>query len=253
MLAGAGHSWKGELMANDENRLRKASEPPFCWQHKPALRKIREAFDQEKTVSSALGIYGALTEIASDEESEVFQTTHAYIAQKSGFSPRTVQARLAGLAEIGLVEVSTPSMKTPSTYRLLSVLSVQQPLPSDTQPLPSVRQRTKKAPLPSSEESKKNVYEESKEECGATAPAPSKKTRFVPPALNEVKAKAKELGLPDIEAEEFFNYNVSVGWKVSGKPMVDWEAALRNKKIRYEKWKNGKAPHTTTDEHEKGF
>jgi hypothetical protein len=129
--------------------VRQIKAVPFCWQHKPALRKIREAFDRAKTVSSALGTYNALTEIASDEAKEEFQTTHAYIAQKSGWSPRTVQDRLAELVEIGLVEISTPMLKSPSTYRLLPV---PQPLPSDWQPSPDVRQQTEKGLLPSLEQ-----------------------------------------------------------------------------------------------------
>ncbi|HXR05587.1 MAG TPA: hypothetical protein VN836_12855 [Verrucomicrobiae bacterium] len=133
--------------------VRAIGDGPFCYQHKPALRKIRESFDAEKTVPSAILTYGALTEIASDMQTEIFTTTHGWIAQKSGLSPRTVQARLAGLVEIGLIEISTPILKAPSTYRLLPV---PQSLPDDKQPLRDVRQRTKKTSLPSLEESKKN-------------------------------------------------------------------------------------------------
>jgi hypothetical protein len=136
---------------------RQIKAAPWCWQHKPALRLIRDAFDREKTVSSALGTYSALTEIASDGEKEVFQTTHAHIALKSGLSARTVQNRLAGLSEIGLVKISTPALKSPSTYWLLPV---PQPLPNDTQPTPRARQRTKIAALPASEEKKEEIHEE---------------------------------------------------------------------------------------------
>lgn len=144
--------------APNASRVREIGDSPFCWQHKVALRKIRESFDAEKAVASAIGVYNALTEIASDEQMEIFTTTHAWIAQKSGLSPRTVHNRLTGLAEIGLVEISTPIMKAPSTYRLLAVT---QPLQNDTQPLQSVLQRTKKAPLQSLEESIEESPEES--------------------------------------------------------------------------------------------
>lgn len=129
----------------DEFRTIKAA--PFCWQHKSQRRKIRAAFDRDKTVNSALGVYDALTEVASDHESEVFQTTHAKLSEMSGWSPRTVQDRLQELKEIGLVEISTPALKSPSTFRLLA----------DRQRLPIVRQRAKKAPLPSLEQGKKNL------------------------------------------------------------------------------------------------
>lgn len=142
--------------------VRQINAMPFCWQHKVALRKIREAFDRENTVSSALGVYTALTEIASNESAEVFQTTHAFVAEKSGLSPRTVRAVLPGLMEINLLEISTPVFKCPSTYRLLAV---RQRLPNDDrQRLPlDDRQRTKKAALPPSEESKNKVKKKGEE------------------------------------------------------------------------------------------
>jgi hypothetical protein len=140
----------GQRDARDKAALRVCGDAPFCWQHKAALRKIRKAFDAEKTVASALAVYLALTEIASDSEAEFFQTTHAWISQKSGVSPRTVQDRLNGLAEISVVKIITPALKSPSTYRLLPV----------TQPLPNARQRTKSEALLSSEEPKKKENED---------------------------------------------------------------------------------------------
>ena len=148
--------------------LRVCGDAPFCWQHKPALRLIREAFDADKTVASALAVYLALTEIASDEESEVFTTTHAWIAQKCGVSPRTVQDRLNGLVEISLVEIHTPALKSPSTYRLLSV----------SQPLPNARQRKKIETLPSSEEQKNKGL---------------KNVKIIKPALTKLTASAASL------------------------------------------------------------
>jgi hypothetical protein len=132
--------------------IRQIKDAPFCWQHKPALRLIRDSFDTEKTVASALGVYLALTEIASDKESEIFETTHGWLAQKSGLSARTVQNRLAGLSQIGLVKVSTPALKSPSTYRLLPV---PQSLPNDKQPKPCARQSRKTNSLPSLEQIEK--------------------------------------------------------------------------------------------------
>jgi hypothetical protein len=145
---------------------RQIEQAPFCWQHKLALRLIRDSCDAEKAVSSTLAVYVALTEIASDEESETFTTTHAWIALKSGLSARTVQDRLNRLSEIGLLEVSTPALKSPSKYRLLSV---RQPLQNDKQPSQSVRQSPEQNPLPSSEENN----EQRKEELPETSRADS--------------------------------------------------------------------------------
>lgn len=50
-------------------------------------------------------------------------------------------------------------------------------------------------------------------------------SRMSPPNLEKVKGFIKN----DIEAEKFFNYYTSNGWKVGGKtPMKNWEASARN-------------------------
>lgn len=141
------------------DECRDINDEPFCWQSKAALRKIREAFDSEKAVNSAIGVYVALTEIASDMQTPVFQTTHAYIGQKSGLSSRTVESRLPGLVEIGLVKITTPSLRAPSTYQLLREgdpkLSRNEPKLSRCVP-----KRAKKAPFRLLEESYEESYEE---------------------------------------------------------------------------------------------
>ncbi|MGV3773632.1 MAG: winged helix-turn-helix transcriptional regulator [Verrucomicrobiales bacterium] len=135
--------------------LRAIKKTAFCWQEKAVLRKIRDAFDRDGNVSSALGVYLALSETASDSGKDEFQTTHARIAEKCGFSVRTVQARLKALMELGILQIDTPELKAPSFYRLLQVRN-------DTQPLPNVRQRPKNSPLPTLEERKEETSEENK-------------------------------------------------------------------------------------------
>ncbi|MDX2190430.1 MAG: hypothetical protein SFY32_11250 [Bacteroidota bacterium] len=50
-----------------------------------------------------------------------------------------------------------------------------------------------------------------------------------PPDLEEVFLFFKEQEFPQPEAEKFYNYFQSNGWKVGGKaPMKDWRAAARN-------------------------
>lgn len=88
---------------------------PFCWQDKRTLRKIRE---QCPRYVSALAVYHALTEVASDKQSDEFTTTHDWLAQLCGYGRRTVLRRLPDLERIGVVQISTPAMKAPCTYRL---------------------------------------------------------------------------------------------------------------------------------------
>lgn len=97
-----------------------SGDGPWCWQSKAARRRIREAFDSTHNVATALSVYDALTEIASDGADETFTTTHAWIQRISGVSVRTIQNHLNVFAELGLLTISTPRLRAPSTYTLLS-------------------------------------------------------------------------------------------------------------------------------------
>jgi hypothetical protein len=67
---------------------------PFCWQSKEVLRFIRDCFDSNNSVASALSVYLALSEKASDEQSEQFDCRIRDIAARAGVSYKTA-------AEIG--------------------------------------------------------------------------------------------------------------------------------------------------------
>jgi predicted DsbA family dithiol-disulfide isomerase len=95
----------------------------WCWAGKAELRKIRQ---ECANYASALAVYHALSEIASDKESDEFQTTQEWLAQLSGFKARTIRRRLKDLQEIGVVQIQTPKLKAPSTYRLRRSAMVSQ-------------------------------------------------------------------------------------------------------------------------------
>ena len=64
-----------------------------------------------------------------------------------------------------------------------------------------------------------------------------KNTRFSPPNLELVQEYFKEKDKPDIEAQKFFNYFESNGWKIGGRtPMKNWKAAANNWMINSEKF-----------------
>ena len=65
-------------------------------------------------------------------------------------------------------------------------------------------------------EGEKNIY------TGET-----KRKNFVRPTLEEIKAYCQETGL-SIDAEYFFDYYNSNGWKIGSSPMKDWQATARN-------------------------
>lgn len=51
-------------------------------------------------------------------------------------------------------------------------------------------------------------------------------SRFTPPTLKDVKAYCYNRN-SSVDPETFMDYYISVGWKISGKPMKDWKAAVR--------------------------
>lgn len=55
----------------------------------------------------------------------------------------------------------------------------------------------------------------------------SKRKRFTPPSVEEVRAYCKERG-NNVDPEKFVDYYTSNGWKVGKSPMKDWKAAVRN-------------------------
>jgi hypothetical protein len=64
---------------------------------------------------------------------------------------------------------------------------------------------------------------------------------FVKPSIEEIKLMASKAGLPMSEAEKFFNYYESNGWKVGKNTMKSWPHALQNWK---KNWIERAAPST---------
>jgi hypothetical protein len=78
-----------------------------------------------------------------------------------------------------------------------------------------------------------------------------KDMRFKKPTLAEVKFCAEKSGLPPNEAERFYSYYESNGWKVGRNPMRSWPHAVANWKKNYEERryssKHSKPTHHLTD------
>ena len=56
----------------------------------------------------------------------------------------------------------------------------------------------------------------------------TKRTRFCPPTLEEVKEYSERNGSAVVDPVRFFDYYESNGWKVGKNQMKDWKAAFRN-------------------------
>jgi hypothetical protein len=107
---------------DDTKPRTKSKRPPFCWQEKHVLRTIREMFEATGNVGSALLVYQALTEIASDMQSDIFVTTYSHIAQRAGLSARTVNRVIPTFEKLGIIAVrrnKINGVKGPSTYTVI--------------------------------------------------------------------------------------------------------------------------------------
>ncbi len=75
--------------------------------------------------------------------------------------------------------------------------------------------------------------------------------RFQRPSLDQIKLLFAKSDLPGVEAEKFFNYYESNGWKVGKNPMKSLEGAIAGWKFRFEERHRPQA-HKQPD-HSKGF
>lgn len=66
----------------------------------------------------------------------------------------------------------------------------------------------------------------------AAATTPKKKVRFIPPTLVAILEESANIGLSRFEAEKFFHFYTSKGWKVGKTTMKNWKSALRGWKSR---------------------
>lgn len=99
----------------------------------------------------------------------------------------------------------------------------QTPSKREAKPEASAKQTPRN---PASEEEEEEELEETPPNGGA-----KKRTRFVPPTADEVRAYAEAYcrGKPlVVNVERFMNHYQSNGWRVGRNQMRDWRAAVRN-------------------------
>lgn len=71
----------------------------------------------------------------------------------------------------------------------------------------------------------------------------SKQTAMmIPPTMGEVLREASNIRLPRFEAEAFFYYYQSNGWKVGKNPMKCWRSAIQGWRIRWLQKRNQPPP-----------
>ncbi len=61
------------------------------------------------------------------------------------------------------------------------------------------------------------------------------RSAFQKPTIEVIKLQCAKIGLPESEAQHFWNHYEANGWKVGRNPMKSWTAALSNWKLNFEK------------------
>ena len=85
------------------NPRTRTPEPPYCWQSKEGLRRIRDRFESGANVASVIAAYVALTEIASDEQSATITKAGGNLAYRAGMARSTLEVVLPALRELALI------------------------------------------------------------------------------------------------------------------------------------------------------
>jgi hypothetical protein len=189
-----------ERLASKDPKVN-ADSVPWCWADKRVLRQIRNSFDSQNVAASALAVYHALTESASNHEREEFTDSICTIANLAGMSVRTAGDRLRDLARIGVIKMSTPKMKAPSTYTLVTFGNGCATIGNGCRTFG----KREASPLPPLEEQKNRIYV---------------------PSLGEVKDFCLKSGISESDAEWFFHKCEGNGWTNGGKPIKRWTSTL---------------------------
>lgn len=151
-----------------------------------------------------------------------------YLVYKPSYNPYSgTEVILPDLSNIGIESVNETSS------------SFEQSQPKNVQVKAETRLKNERTELKNGQDDEQvyiynKTYKNSNKTIDMSTPIKEKKMTSslnsnVPPALELVKAYFNEKNISELEAEKYFNYYSSNGWKVGGRTqMKDWRAAARN-------------------------
>lgn len=113
----------GTEPAGNRQRPRSPKDGPFCWASKGVLRLIRQALDDSSCLDQALALYLAHCEVASDEQSPVYDVLLRKLAQMSGVSISQVKVLHPKFEAMGILgwtqnHIEGTKEKAASTFTL---------------------------------------------------------------------------------------------------------------------------------------
>ena len=114
---------KLNLIAKTRSRT---PEPPYKWENKAALRRIEDMFDSDARLRLAFAAYHALTWMASDKQSELFECKIRDIAKYMHYSyDQAIEgiqlAERAGVIRVERRKIDGSNENAPSIYELLEI------------------------------------------------------------------------------------------------------------------------------------
>jgi hypothetical protein len=219
---------------NDEIALRQINDGPFCWQSKTALTMIRNAINNEGgNTAYAIAVYVAVTELASDEQSETFSRYIANIARRAGVSYRTAAIYLKRLESCGLIGIERRFVEG-SKERLSNVYTLRHIVPNPRHSVPRIEKNLLKQRKGIGLHGAGSVHDtEGSDQFSGTQPAPRSTRPFrpkypYPESEKEMYETLEELGVdwePDYDGN-FYEQMVNNDWIIpgTGKPVYDWIA-----------------------------
>lgn len=181
-------------------------EPPYHWQSKEALRAIRQSLDGDSLLPFAILTYCALTENASDKGEESFTTLQSHLARLAGsISVRTIQRVLPVLRELGVIAYTTPRLKGPITFSLLSVVTDSRNVTTESQNVTTITKTASQADNRKNKEVTKEEQEKNSPDVSSKPPTrrPSRVSLvdedhlselnkiYTPASVNKAVAKCK--------------------------------------------------------------
>lgn len=187
-----------------------------------------------KLSGNELLVYAVIYSFSQDKNNWCYAGLE-YIAEWLGSSIRTVQRTIDSLIEKKLV---VRRVSTDSTGRFNEYKAFKKPIEGDDNLSLStvggsrqidggVMTKTEGGHDKSGNYTiLDNKDNKDNKERGANAPRSSKNSRFVKPTVDEIAAYCREKNYC-INAQSFFDFYESKGWKVGNSPMKDWHAAIR--------------------------
>ncbi len=86
--------------------MREFTGTPFCWQSKKVTRLIKAHFKDQRAKCSAITVYQALTEMASDKNSDNFREYFVVIADIAGINAKTFGSIMRSFSQLGILKFS---------------------------------------------------------------------------------------------------------------------------------------------------